>query len=192
MTLSPAFHPKDNKILVSGSDSDGSTNLYLFDLEKNSHRKLTNNKGINISASFNPDGTKIVYTSDKSGGKKLYIMNIDDTEEYLLTRGQGSYDKATWSPDGKTIAFIKMGKGVFNVGLIDADGENERHLLKSFLIEGLKWGSNSRFLFYTKQAAAFGDRSIPKIYILDVKTLKEKQLPSPPSEGASDVDIILN
>jgi TolB protein len=192
MTSSPVFHPKDNKILVSGSDDNGDTNLYLFDLEKNTNRRLTNSKAISTAASFSPDGTKIVYVSDKSGVKKLYIRDIVENTEYLLTKEHGNYDKPVWSPDGKTIAFIKIEMDDFSLGLIDSDGENERYLIKNFLIEGLRWVNNPRFLVYTKQIEVFGKMSIPKIYLLDLKTSIEKELSLPLSEGASDVDILLN
>ncbi|MDR2760461.1 MAG: hypothetical protein LBB09_01265 [Rickettsiales bacterium] len=192
MTTSPVFHPKENKILVSGTDGDGNTNLYLFDLENNTDRKITNTEAICTAASFNPAGNKIVYTSDKSGVKKLYVRDLENNREYMLTKEHGNYDKPAWSPDGKTIAFIKIEKNDFSLGLIDANGENERYLLKNFLIEGVKWTPSSRFLTYTKQTDVFGKMSIPKIYLLDLKTMNERQIPVAPKEGASDIDIILN
>jgi TolB protein len=192
MTTSPAFHPRENKILVSGTDEDGNTNLYLFDLENQTNRQVTNGKAINTAASFSPDGNQIVYMTDKDGPRKLYIKNMADGKEYLLTKNNGSYDKPSWSPDGKTIAFTKSAGGNFSLGLIDIDGENERYLKKNFLIEGVKWAPNSRFLMYTKQNGVFGKESIPKIFILDIKTGYEVELPLPPKNGASDIDLILN
>ncbi|MDR0571306.1 MAG: hypothetical protein LBG48_00475 [Rickettsiales bacterium] len=192
MTSSPVFHPTENKILVSGTDIDSNTNLYLFDFEENTNKQITISRAISTSASFSPNGDKIVYVSDKSGKKKLYVRGILDNREYLLTKNYGNYDKPAWSPDGKVIAFIKIEKNNFSLGLIDVDGNNERYLKKNFLIESVKWTTNSRFLAYTKQVDMFGKGSMPRIFLLDIKTEKEIELPLPPKIGTSDIDFILN
>jgi hypothetical protein len=38
----------------------------------------------------------------------------------------------------------------------------------------------------------FGKGSIPRIFLLDIKTGNETELLLPPKTGASDVDLILN
>ena len=72
------------------------------------------------------------------------------------------------------------------------DGNSERYIMLDYLIEGVKWSPNSRYLIYTKQKDAFGQNSIPKIYIIDILTGNEYKINTPEGEGASDPDWIMN
>lgn len=193
MTSAPNFNPSgENQLVIAGSEENKGTNLFLFDFDKGTNRKMTNNKYINTAASFSPDGNKIVYVSDKNGGKKLFVIDLENDEETLISLNNGLYDKPAWSPDGRLIAFVKMIKGKFYLGIMTTTGEGERFLTSDYLIEGVRWAPNSRYLIYTKQSDAFGEGSIPKIYIMDILTMNEYKLNTPEGEGASDPDWILN
>ena len=193
MTSAATFNPNGkNQLIVSGSEEDCGTNLYLFDLDNKLNKKITKNKNINTSASFNPDGTEIVYVSDKSGARRIYKKNINNNKEEQISSGSGIHDKPSWSPDGRLVAFIKITKGKFGLYVMTHTGDGERLLASGYLIEGVKWSPNSRYLIYTKQTSPFGKGSIPKIYIMDILTRHEYQLKTPENEGASDPDWIIN
>ena len=78
------------------------------------------------------------------------------------------------------------------MGIMTTEGEGERFLTSDFLIEGVRWSPNSRYLIYTKQSDVFGGNSIPRIYIMDILTKNEFRLNTPEEEGASDPDWITN
>ena len=193
MTSAATFNPNGkNQLIVSGSEDGGGTNLYLFDLDNKVNKKITKNKNINTSASFNPDGTEIVYVSDKSGARRIYKKSINENKDEQISSGSGIHDKPSWSPDGRLIAFIKIIKGKFGLYVMTHTGDGERLLTSGYLIEGVKWSPNSRYVIYTKQVAPFGKGSIPKIYVMDILTRHEYQLKTPENEGASDPDWIIN
>lgn len=193
MTSAPSFNPANkNQLIIAGSEENNGTNLFLFDFDKETNKKITKNKYINTAASFSPDGKNIVYVSDKEGGKKLFTRNLETGEEKLISLSNGLYDKPAWSPDGRLIAFVKMLKGRFYLGIMTTEGEGERFLTSDFLIEGVRWSPNSRYLIYTKQLDVFGENSIPRIYIMDILTKNEFRLNTPEEEGASDPDWITN
>lgn len=193
MTSAASFNPSgENQLIVAGSEENKGTNLFLFDLEKRTNRRITNNKAINTAASFSPDGKQVVYVSDKIGGRKLFVKNLETGEETMISAGNGIYDKPAWSPDGRLIAFVKILKGRFYLGIMTTTGDGERYLTSDYLLEGVKWSPNSRYLIYTKQKGAFGKDSIPKIYVMDIVTRNEYQLNTPKNEGASDPDWIMN
>lgn len=194
MTSAASVNPNTNKnqIIIAGTEDTADTNLYLFDFKRMVNTKLTDNNSINTAASFSPDGKNIVYVSDRTGERKLYKKNLETDEEDLISRNNGIYDKPSWSPDGKLISFVKIANGDFYLGLMTPDGDSERYIMKGFLIEGVKWSPNSRYLIYTKQLAALGNESIPRIYIVDILTRNEYKLNIPKGEGASDPDWIMN
>lgn len=192
IVFSPNFNPQNkNQIVLSMADENG-TNLYLLNNENNKYYKLTNDPFINTSPSFGPDGKTITYVSDKTGTRKLYSMSLENGEITQVSKGNGIYDKPMWAPDEKLIAFIKIEKGKFKLGLMTPDGENERYLIESYLIEGVKWSPNSRYIVYSKQTGPFGKKSIPQLYIIDILTNHEYKLNTPESEGASDPDWLMN
>ena len=121
-----------------------------------------------------------------------FIEKILNEIEKLISRGNGIYDKPSWSPDGRLISFIKIANGQFYLGLMTPEGDSERYIMSDYLIEGVKWSPNSRYLIYTKQKDAFGQKSIPRIYIIDILTGNEYKLKTPENEGASDPDWIMN
>ena len=194
MTTAASVNPNssNNQIIIAGTNDNADTNLYLFDFKRMVNTKLTDSNSINTAASFSPDGKEIVYVSDRSGVRKLYVKNLEDDTEKLISKGSGIYDKPSWSPDGKLISFVKIANGQFYLGLMTPDGNSERYIMLDYLIEGVKWSPNSRYLIYTKQKDAFGQNSIPKIYIIDILTGNEYKINTPEGEGASDPDWIMN
>ncbi len=192
MTSAANFNPDNKNQLILAGTSGKSTNLFLFDFKEKKNKQITKGNSINTAPSFSPDGKKIVYVSDKSGVRKLYIKDLENNKEELLTKEAGVYDKPSWSPDGKLIAFVKIKGQQFELGIMNYRGEAERILTSSYLIEGVKWSPNSRYLIYTKQKGAYGTNSIPRIYIKDILTGNEYRIQTPPQEGASDPDWVMN
>jgi TolB protein len=189
MTFSPNFEPTGsiNEIVCSKS-KDGDINLYRINLEHNKITRITKDtKAIHATPSYSPDGKKIVFVSNKTEKRKLYTINIDGTGMEQITINWGQYDKPVWSPDGKLIAFIRQMMGEFYVGLITPNGKNERLLIHDYLIEGIKWSPNSRYLIYTKQKR---DENKIGIYTLDIITGREYKIPTPNDINVFDVDWI--
>lgn len=194
MTSAATVNPdiRNNQVIVAGTETGSATNLYLFDLKKKINTKLTNNGGINTAATFSPDGNSIVYVSDRNGKRQLYRKNLKTGREIVISRGKNIYDKPSWSPDGRLISFVKIANGKFYLGLMTPDGASERYVAKAFLIEGVRWSPNSRYLLYAKQLEAAGVNAVSKIYIVDILTGNEYELNTPKNEGASDPDWIMN
>lgn len=190
MTFSPNYNPvlKDNLIL--SSTKNGITDIYTIDLANGSVDRLTNRRSIDTTPSYSPDGEQIVFCSDRSGGQKLFIMDEDGSNARKLTKARGQYSKPAWSPDGRLIAFVKISQGRFSLGVINPDGENERILVNAYMVEGVRWSPNGRYLIYSKQRGPYGKASIPYVYILDILTGYEHRIPTPLKEGATDPDWV--
>lgn len=190
MTYAPNFNPTGaNEIVFSGTEN-GYSNIYKINFDEGFVKQLTHDKAISTVPSWSPDGEKIVFVSDKTGVRKLYIMDKNGNNIEQISHGRGVYDKPSWSPDGKLISFVKMERGEFSIGLMTPDGGSERSIMSAYLVEGVKWSPNGRYLIYSKQNSAFGKSSISGIYTIDILTGIEYKLPTPENQGAIDPDWI--
>jgi len=95
-----------------------------------------------------------------------------------------------WSPDGKLIAFTRIKGGQFYIGVMAPNGKGEKLLTSSFLAEGAKWSPNGRYLIYSKKKGSYGRDSIPRLFVIDVITGYEIEVPTPQNEGATDPDWV--
>ncbi len=187
-TMSPSAHPKDQNIILLAAIEEGNSDIYEMNIAGNTATKLTKHPAIDTTPSYSPDGNYIAFSSDRANGQQIYVMSIDGSSTKRISTGQGSYSKPIWSPDGKLIAFTRIKGGEFFIGVMLPDGKSEKLLSSGYLVEGAKWSPNSRYLVFSKKKAAYGKDSIPRLWVVDIITGFEFELPTPPSEGATDPD----
>lgn len=187
-TLAPAIHPKySDKILLTAIEN-GNSDIHELNIGQNFAKKLTKSPAIDTTASYSPDGNSIAFISDRDGSQQIYIINLEDLSQTKITNGDGSYSKPMWSPDGKLISFSKQKGNKFFVGTIAPSGRGEKLLTSGYLVEGAKWSPNGRYLIYSKKRAPYGIESIPRIFIIDIITGHEYEVPTPKEQGATDPD----
>ena len=85
--------------------------LYLANFDGGELQQITNNKSINMSPSWSPDGTKVTFTSFKDGKAEIYAYSLISGKTGRLTRSPGNNSGANWHPDGRTIAFSGSTEG---------------------------------------------------------------------------------
>ena len=187
MTFAPRFSPDGNQIVMSYTEPDvGNSEIYILDLKTRISKRITNNSSIDVSASFAPDGKKLVFNSDRSGRRHLYTVDINGKNVKRISREAGSYYTPVWSPRGDMIAFTKQEGGQFYIGVMEIDGSNERMIAKSFHVEGPTWAPNGRFLLYFKEerTAEDGSGGESNLYSIDLTGYNERKVITP--LGGSD------
>lgn len=179
-------HPKDKNTILLSIIFDGNSDIYEYNIEENTAKRLTKSPAIDTTASYSPDGKTIAFSSDRGGSQQIYLMDRNGLNVRKITHESGSYSKPIYSPDGNWISFTKIKGGNFYIGIISPDSGSEKIITSAYLVEGANWSPNGRYLVYSKKLSPYKKGSIPRLYISDILTGYEFEVPTPKDEGASD------
>ena len=73
--------------------------------------QLTTSSGLDIGASFSPDGKSFVYSSNRSGRFEIYRRPVNSAGEEIQVTNDGQQNiQPSWSPDGKWIAYHSVAR----------------------------------------------------------------------------------
>jgi DNA-binding winged helix-turn-helix (wHTH) protein len=73
--------------------------------------RLTFDPGVQLGATFSPDGRFIAYSSDRGGKFDIWIQQEGSVNPTKVTTRPGHNWQPDWSPDGHQIAFRSEGEG---------------------------------------------------------------------------------
>ncbi|HYT78713.1 MAG TPA: hypothetical protein VEQ37_05575 [Actinomycetota bacterium] len=85
--------------------------------------RLTRSPGLDIDATWSPDGTQIAFRRERDEVSEIWLMNADGTDQHRLAFGIAP----VWSPDGSRIAYGAPGFPG-GISIMNADGSGQ-HLL---------------------------------------------------------------
>jgi Tol biopolymer transport system component/DNA-binding winged helix-turn-helix (wHTH) protein len=74
-------------------------------LLQRSFTRLTFDDGLQIGATWSPDGRYIAYSSDRGGKTDIWVQQVVGGDPVQITKGLGHHWQPDWSPDGKYIAY---------------------------------------------------------------------------------------
>lgn len=168
------------KILVSMSPI-AQSDVYLYDFEAKSTRRLTTYPGIDVGANFIEDKNKIIFISDRLGYPNVFLMNEDGSGvEQVVFHGRNN---SSASSNGEYVVYSsreeknEFGVSTFNLYLI-VPGTSE---IRRLTINGAnqmprfsKDGENIMFLKNAQNQSALGIVRLRynKSYLFPITSLK--------------------
>lgn len=114
----PRLSIDSGQIAMSIKESDGRSNIVIYDIEKKSFKRITNGRYNDIHPAWRNDGTGIIFSSDRSGAYNLYEYIFKTGELSRITNLVGGAFSPDISPDGKTVAFSSYESYGYAVSLI--------------------------------------------------------------------------
>ena len=148
--FSPSWSPDGEKIVFMGNQA-GHSDLYLFSLQDESLKSLTDDPFSDLDPMWSPNGEEIAFVSDRgpylSGIGDDFLMqnhNFHQVDLYTIDVATGRITRYTddeamqkspvFSPDGKYIAYVSDDNGINNIYMMNRDS------LQSYPITNLLTG----------------------------------------------------
>jgi len=126
--LHPAWSP-DGRYVAFAALSGGLTDLYLYDLQTDSLRQLTNDAYADLEPAWSPDGKSLAFVTDRfstnlttlaTGNYRLALLDVaTDSIKPLPSFLDGKNIDPQWAPDGSSIYFLSDRTGVTNIYKLD-------------------------------------------------------------------------
>ena len=129
VSIAPGW--RNNNEVATTLSFEGDQKIYLIKPDGSLSRKLTNSRGIDVSPTFSPDGSKMAFVSSRNGQPQIFIQNIQSGEARRLTFNGRYNTQPSWSPAGDKIAYSTMeNKGEIDLFVINADGSGLQQLTR--------------------------------------------------------------
>ncbi len=110
LNITPDFSRNSASLAMALSKSQRSQNteIYSYGLKFHQFERLTYSHSNNLSPSWSPDGSQIVFVSDRDGHPQIFVMDSDGSNEHRISYS-GFYNVSpSWSPRGDAIAYVCM------------------------------------------------------------------------------------
>ncbi|MBE0440760.1 MAG: PD40 domain-containing protein [Psychrobacter sp.] len=102
---SPAWSADGQWLAYSKQAARQNPKIYIYDRKSNTQSLIVNAEGSNMSASFSPDGQKLLYSSTVGGNADIYEMRLSDGNTKQLTTLSSTEVQPSYAPDGKSFVY---------------------------------------------------------------------------------------
>ncbi|NIM99777.1 MAG: Tol-Pal system beta propeller repeat protein TolB [candidate division Zixibacteria bacterium] len=146
--------------------------IYVCDYDGHNPHPVTNDRSINVSPVWSPDGNKLVYTSYKRSNPDLWMVDLSTNHSSLFASYPGLNSAPAWSPDGKYVAATLTRDGNPEIYLLTPQGQVVRRLTYGRAIDSSPtWSPNGKEIAFTSDRSGF-----PQIYIMDTEGTNLRRL----------------
>lgn len=161
--------------------SPPTSRIYVVNADGTGNMQLSQGEGTDNHPSWSPDGVRLSFSREVlssgsddpivTGSRSIVTVDAETGSDLMVVAGGQSrwYDAPRWSPDGRRFAFVESGR----LGVMDADGSNERFLIGGVRDEAVSWSPDGSSIAYSS-----GDHRESDIYIVEVEEVRSRQVTS--------------
>ncbi len=128
--LNPTWSP-DGRFIAFSALAGGLTDIFIYDLEADNLKKMTDDAFADLYPAWSPDGRAIAFVTDRFS-TNLSILSIGNYELALMNPDTGEIQKVPgfsrakninpqWSPDSRSLYFLSDRNGITNVYRVDLE-----------------------------------------------------------------------
>ena len=101
----PAWSADGQRLAYSKQAPRQNPKIYIYDRKSKTQSLIVNAEGSNMSASFSPDGQKLLYSSTVGGNADIYEMRLNDGNTKQLTTLSSTEVQPSYASDGKSFVY---------------------------------------------------------------------------------------
>lgn len=103
---------KDNRVIFSGTNGDGSYDIFEVGLDSDEPAKLLVDGEFALSPTLSPDGTKMAYVDYGSNGRfQVFEASRDGSNPVQVSSDSGYSTEPVYTPDGKSLVYLSSQEG---------------------------------------------------------------------------------
>jgi len=110
--------------------------VQIFDLMERVSRRLTTLQSTQRpTATWSPDGTRIMFTVNARGRADIFAIDFDGQNLRNVTRHDGTDTDPDWRPDAERVAFVSETEAGIDVMTMRPDGSDLQPMTRSSVVE---------------------------------------------------------
>jgi len=131
----PAWSP-DGRWIAFTSDRNGSPQIYIMDDDGTNVRRLIEEGGHAVEASWSSDGQRIAFAwmKTRTSNFDIYIHELAKDMNTQITHDSGDNERPRWAPDGRHIVFESSRNGTSQIYSMLLDGTKVRQRIDARLL----------------------------------------------------------
>jgi TolB protein len=145
----------DGQRLVLALSRNNQVDLFVRGLDPNSRlQQLTNDRAVESSATWSPDGREICYVSDQAGRPQLYLISLRTGRSRRLLRDPAEAVSPDWSPVSNRLCFATRHQGRYVPAWLDMNATSPSKTIITEAPgnwESPSWGPDGRHLVCSQE-----------------------------------------
>jgi len=155
---------KNGKDIVFSAITDGLSDLYIYNIESDSLKRLTESLQYEADPRFSPDGQKIIFSIEDTSGSPLHpnspygstpselaTIDLSTGNLSIITNTKWNEKQPCFSPDGKSILYVSDRNGLDNLYICPLDSTEKSRPLTDFVggCSNPDWALDSTYIVFS-------------------------------------------